>query len=202
VIDALEADPAGERCLAVPRPDGSCSVIVPDDLTAQVMALAQAAGPVGASDPADLDGLERALRQAERALAAARRVRTAHDRPHGALRHSDLPGQGLLGLLDPDVVHGFAGALLAPLREADPVLVPSLRAYLQANGQGEAAARALGVHRHTMRDRMRRAARLLGRDLDDPAVRAELWVALAVTANQGGAIGRDGGFPAGPAEIA
>ncbi|GAA4085934.1 PucR family transcriptional regulator [Actinomadura miaoliensis] len=178
VLDALEADPAAGRCLAVPRPGGACAVIVPEALAEQVMVLAQAGGPVGASDPVGVDDLRRALRQAERALAAARRAG-----PSAALRHRDLPGQGLLGLLDPDVARGFAEALLAPLREADPALVPSLRAYLEANGQGEAAARALGVHRHTLRSRMRRAAELIGRDLDDPAVRAELWVALAVTAD-------------------
>ena len=73
---------------------------------------------------------------------------------------------------------GFADAVLAPLAGTD--LIGTLRAYLGAHGQGEAAARALGVHRHTLRHRVRRIADLLGRDLDDPAVRAELWVALAV----------------------
>ncbi|MFC6930362.1 helix-turn-helix domain-containing protein [Actinomadura yumaensis] len=71
-----------------------------------------------------------------------------------------------------------------------------------ANGQGEAAARALGVHRHTLRARMRKAARLLGRDLDDPAVRAELWIALSVTANDEDAIGQPGDSHPGPPGIA
>jgi purine catabolism regulator len=69
--------------------------------------------------------------------------------------------------------------LLAPLAH-EPELVASLRAYLAANGQGEAAARALGVHRHTLRYRIRKIAELLGRDLDDPGARAELWIALSV----------------------
>jgi purine catabolism regulator len=34
------------------------------------------------------------------------------------------------------------------------------------------------VHRHTLRKRVRRAEALLGRDLDEPGTRAELWVAL------------------------
>ncbi|MFC5747017.1 PucR family transcriptional regulator [Actinomadura rugatobispora] len=203
VLDALDADPAGERCLAVPLRDGPCAVIVPDRLAGQVAALARPSGPVGVSDPAeDLDALDRALAQAERALAAARRVRAGADSPHGVLHHADLPGRGLLGLLDPGVAQGFAEALLAPLRAEDPSLVASLRAYLAANGQGEAAARALGVHRHTLRTRMRKAAELLGRDLDDPAVRAELWIALAVTASDGGPIGHAGGSRGGGPEIA
>jgi purine catabolism regulator len=34
------------------------------------------------------------------------------------------------------------------------------------------------VHRHTLRKRIRRVEELLGRDLDSPGVRAELWLAL------------------------
>lgn len=175
VVDALESEPVGDRCLALPRP-ASCVVIVPDRLTEQVIALAAASGPVGVSDPAPLEEVARGLTQAEQALSAARR-------PTGGgrvLRHGDLPGQGLLGLLDPQLAEGFATTLLAPLLAHDPALIDSLRAYLAANGQGEAAARGLGVHRHTLRYRMRRVSELLDRDLDDPAVRAELWVALAV----------------------
>ncbi|MFI0355111.1 PucR family transcriptional regulator [Actinomadura sp. 9N407] len=201
VLDVLETDPAGEHCLAVPLAE-FCAVIVPDRLAGQVSALARTSGPVGVSGPAaDLESLAHALSQAERALAAARRVREGHDSPHGVMRHEDLPGQGLIGLLQTDLAQGFAEALLAPLYAEDPALVISLRAYLAANGQGEAAARALGVHRHTLRARMRKAAELLHRDLDDPAARAELWVALAVTANQDFPIGHAGGSPNGPAGI-
>ncbi|HUR03444.1 MAG TPA: helix-turn-helix domain-containing protein, partial [Nonomuraea sp.] len=47
----------------------------------------------------------------------------------------------------------------------------------------DAAAQRLGIHRHTLRYRMKRVTELLGRDLDDPGVRAELWIALAATAS-------------------
>ncbi|WP_344844136.1 helix-turn-helix domain-containing protein [Nonomuraea dietziae] len=97
------------------------------------------------------------------------------------MRFADLAGQGLLALLDPAAAHAFSSALLAPLNEygsrAD--LVESLRAYLGANGHWDAAAQRLGVHRHTLRYRMKRVSELLGRDLDDPGVRAELWIALS-----------------------
>ncbi|MFB4318439.1 PucR family transcriptional regulator [Actinomadura sp. 21ATH] len=202
VLDALEADPVGERCLAVPVGDFT-AVIVPDRLAGQAAAPARTCGPVGVSGPVpDPESLPGALEQAGRALAAARRVREGPDSPYGLMRYEDLPGQGLLGLLRDDLAEGFADALLAPLRAEDPALVASLRAYLAANGQGEAAARALGVHRHTLRARMRKTAELLHRDLDDPAVRAELWVALAVAANRDTPIGHAGGFPGGPAGIA
>ncbi|GAA4199085.1 PucR family transcriptional regulator [Streptosporangium oxazolinicum] len=133
-------------------------------------------GPVGVGAPAGLGDLRAGLDQADRALASARRG-TAR-----VVRFADLAGQGLLSLLDPGAAEAFSRALLAPLREygsrAD--LLGSLRAYLDCNGHWDAAAQRLGVHRHTLRYRMRRVAELVGRDLEDPAVRAELWVALAV----------------------
>jgi purine catabolism regulator len=162
-LEALEADPVGERCLALPRPDG-CLVIVPDTLIAKVIEVLPA--PLGIGGPASLDEVGRSSREASQALTGAR---------GGVQRYEDLPGQGLLQLIDPQASRGFAEALLAPL---DQPLRESLRAYLAANGQGDPAAKALGIHRHTLRARMKKAADLLGRDLDDPGVRAELWIAF------------------------
>ncbi|GAA4209307.1 PucR family transcriptional regulator [Microbispora amethystogenes] len=132
---------------------------------------ADAAGGVLAGGGPRLD-LAVGLDQARRALASAAPV----------ARFTELAGQGLLSLLDPAAAASFAAAILAPLREygsrAD--LVESLRAYLASNGHWDAAAQRLGVHRHTLRYRMKRVSELLGRNLDDPAVRAELWIALCV----------------------
>jgi len=184
-LDALESDPAGAHCLALPL-EGHVAVIVPDEVSGAVETLLAGTGRVGVSDPAARD-LPAALRQAEDALAAAARSQ------RGVLRHSELPGQGVLGLMEPGPARAFADALLAPLRAEG--LVGTVRAYIAANGQGEAAARALGVHRHTLRSRMRRAAEVLGRDPDDPAVRAELWIALAITSSGDGPIGHHGDSP-------
>ncbi|GGO24001.1 PucR family transcriptional regulator [Microbispora rosea subsp. aerata] len=124
-----------------------------------------------ASGQALAAALDRALDQARRALVSASPV----------ARFGELAGRGLLSLLDPAAA-SFAAAILAPLRQygsrAD--LVESLRAYLASNGHWDAAAQRLGVHRHTLRYRMKRVSELLGRDLDDPAVRAELWIALCL----------------------
>ncbi|TDC52709.1 PucR family transcriptional regulator [Actinomadura sp. KC345] len=183
VLDVLESDPAGERCPALPLGGGRLAVIVPDELGGTVETLLASTGPIGVSDPASGE-LAAALRQAEETLAAANRSGL------DVLHYSALPGQGVLDLLEPELARAFADALLAPLREED--LVETVRAYVAANGQGEAAARALGVHRHTLRSRMRKAAEVLERDPDDPAVRAELWIAFAVTSNQDAAIHRRG----------
>ncbi|TDB85711.1 PucR family transcriptional regulator [Actinomadura sp. KC216] len=192
VLDVLESDPAGARCLTLPL-DGRAAVIVPDEVAGTVAPLLAATGPVGVSAPAAGD-LGTALRQAEEALAAA--TRSHQDTVH----YSALPGQGVLRLLDPGLAHAFADTLLAPLRDED--LVETVRAYVAANGQGEAAARALGVHRHTLRSRMRKAAEVLGRDPDDPAVRAELWIALAIASNPDGRIGHRGDSHTRPPGIA
>lgn len=195
VLEALESDPAGARCLALPL-GGHSAVIVPAELSGTVTALLT--GPVGVSDPAPggpaSGDLAAALRQAEEALAAAGRVK------RDVLHYSELPGQGVLGLLEPGLAHAFADTLLAPLRQEG--LVETARAYVAANGQGEAAARALGIHRHTLRTRMRKVAGLLGRDPDDPAVRAELWFALAVTSKQDDGIGHRGDSQSGPPGLA
>lgn len=140
-------------------------------LVEQVPPLGEA--PAGVSAPVPYADLDSGIDQAGRALEAARKA-------GGTVRFADLAGQGLLALLDPAAAGAFAAALLAPLNEygsrAD--LIESLRAYLTANGHWDAAAQRLGVHRHTLRYRMKRVSELLGRDLDDPGVRAELWVAL------------------------
>lgn len=80
--------------------------------------------------------------------------------------------------------------MLRPLYEHDAKgrgdLVASLQAWLSRHGQWDAAAADLGVHRHTLRYRMRRVEEILGRSLDDPDVRMELWLALKTTAASSG----------------
>lgn len=57
-------------------------------------------------------------------------------------------------------------------------LIDTLGAYLESNGQMEVAAAQLNVHRHTMRNRIRKIAQLLGRDIESAHARADLWMAL------------------------
>ena len=167
---------SAERPLAV--------ALVPDTVAEKVALEADA--PVGVSLPCGYapEGLNGALDQARRALAAAPGSGGAPGKGRGrVVKFGELAGQGLLGLLDRAAAQAFAAALLAPLTaygsRAD--LVESLRAYLDSNGHWDAAAQRLGVHRHTLRYRMKRVTELLGRDLDDPGVRAELWLALEAT---------------------
>ncbi|WP_423185143.1 PucR family transcriptional regulator [Arthrobacter sp. NyZ413] len=57
-------------------------------------------------------------------------------------------------------------------------LLETVRAYLAHRGQWEAAGRELGVHRNSVRYRIAQAKEILGVDLDDPDVAAQLWLAL------------------------
>lgn len=71
------------------------------------------------------------------------------------------------------------GQWVAALREYSRAdLVGAVRAYLRHRGHWEQAARSLGVHRNSLRHRIGIAAKVLGTDLDDPDVAAQLWLAL------------------------
>ncbi|MEU2286387.1 PucR family transcriptional regulator [Streptomyces sp. NPDC013178] len=135
---------------------------------------------VGLSAPAGPIAAAAAYKQAEQALSVARR------RGRVLVEHEQLAAGSVLPLLGDDAVKAFADGLLRALHEHDATgrgdLVASLRAWLSRHGQWDAAAADLGVHRHTLRYRMRRVEEILGRSLDDPDVRMELWLALKATA--------------------
>ncbi|QFZ73942.1 PucR family transcriptional regulator [Streptomyces fagopyri] len=135
---------------------------------------------VGLSAPAGPIAAAAAYKQAEQALSVARR------RGRSLVEHEELAAGSVLPLLADDAVRAFADGLLRALYEHDATgrgdLVASLRAWLSRHGQWDAAAADLGVHRHTLRYRMRRVGEILGRSLDDPDVRMELWLALKTTA--------------------
>ncbi|MCX4723415.1 PucR family transcriptional regulator [Streptomyces sp. NBC_01306] len=134
---------------------------------------------IGQSAPAGTIAAASAYRQAEQALSVARR------RGRVLVEHEELATGSVVPLLADDAVRAFADGMLRPLHEHDATgrgdLVASLRAWLAHHGQWDAAAADLGVHRHTLRYRMRRVEEILGRSLDDPDVRMELWLALKAT---------------------
>ncbi|MDJ1132603.1 PucR family transcriptional regulator ligand-binding domain-containing protein [Streptomyces iconiensis] len=196
--DAVETAAArnGEAVLVVP--DGARLIVLASDGGAAVAACAEfaatatAAQPgqrgtgaadeglaIGISAPAGLPAAAIAYKQADQALSVARR------RGVPLVEHEDVAAGSVLPLLADDAVRAFADGLLRALHEHDANgrgdLVASLRAWLSRHGQWDAAAAELGVHRHTLRYRMRRVEEILGRSLDDPDVRMELWLALKAT---------------------
>jgi purine catabolism regulator len=137
---------------------------------------------VGLSAPAGPIAASAAYKQAEQALSVARR------RGRVLVEHEQMAAGSVLPLLADDAVRAFADGMLRPLYEHDATgrgdLVASLRAWLSRHGQWDAAAADLGVHRHTLRYRMRRVEEILGRSLDDADARMELWLALKATSSE------------------
>ncbi|GAA0513203.1 MULTISPECIES: PucR family transcriptional regulator [Streptomyces] len=206
LTDTMEAAAAriGESVLVVP--DGERLIVLAPDGGAAVAACAEharavesrrgtkarprdrtaAAAPhgdelvIGLSAPSGPIAAAAAYRQAEQALSVARR------RGRMLVEHEQVAAGSVLPLLADDAVRAFADGMLRALHEHDATgrgdLVASLRAWLSRHGQWDAAAADLGVHRHTLRYRMRRVEEILGRSLDDPDVRMELWLALKATA--------------------
>jgi PucR family transcriptional regulator, purine catabolism regulatory protein len=128
---------------------------------------------------ADPRGLRRTYQEARFALEAA----GPGDRGALVATVGDLGSHRLLLARQEDAaLEAISRSLLGPLSDYDHRqhgdLVASLRAFLEHNGNWEAAARALGVHRHTLRYRVRRVAELTGRDLDRAGDRVEFWLAL------------------------
>ncbi|MYS05211.1 PucR family transcriptional regulator, partial [Streptomyces sp. SID6041] len=193
LAEALEsaAARAGEAVLTVPESEQRL-VVLAGDTGAVVAACAgyaerdadDAGITIGLSAPAGPVTAAGAYKQAEQALSVARR------RGKALVEHEDLATGSVLPLLADDAVRAFADGMLRALRDHDATgrgdLVASLRAWLSRHGQWDAAAADLGVHRHTLRYRMRRVEEILGRSLDDPDVRMELWLALKAT-GEGGA---------------
>ncbi|MFJ9105332.1 PucR family transcriptional regulator [Streptomyces sp. NPDC102405] len=185
--EALLVVPERER-LVVLAADGGAAVTACGEYTVALEAArtGEQAGAgdedelvVGVSAPVGPIAAAAAYKQAEQALSVARR------RGRVYVEHEQLASGSVLPLLADDAVRAFADGLLRPLYEHDATgrgdLVASLRAWLSRHGQWDAAAADLGVHRHTLRYRMRRVEEILGRSLDDPDVRMELWLALKAT---------------------
>lgn len=130
---------------------------------------------VGTSDPGDYADFTDSMAAAH--IARSRGL-------EGVTTFADTHAAGVLGTLT-DESRLVADSVLAPLRRADEEtgsdLEATVRTFLDANGSAEAAAAALGVHRHTVRARIQAAERTLGMRLDNFAARAELWAAFVAS---------------------
>lgn len=173
LLDRLEFQRPRERCYLAEH-DGALVAVVHADGTAQRWLTEACELTLGVSEPCEPDELAGALRQARQAVSAAGREGGPTTTWFG-----DIGGRGVLGLLGPEDAEGFAESTLAPLRGREDLL-DALREWLAFNGQWDPAASRLGVHRHTLRNRIRKVEQLTERGLDQPGVRAELWLAMQV----------------------
>jgi purine catabolism regulator len=162
------------------RPSGELVGIARSDVDGRLPASLASLGEspdvlaIGVSVPLDLTdpaNVRQAMEQADRAATLGSGVR----------HFGDEPSRGLAALLDAATTAAWADGYLGDLMTTaeGPELMDTLLAWLDQHGQVDAAAQRLGIHRHTVRHRLRRAEGVLGRELDDPEVRADLWFALA-----------------------
>ena len=128
---------------------------------------------VGVSTPTGYERFSRAYREAKSARGAGETHVTRFD---------DVARLGVFALAEGGAATAAARALLEPLVQHDSLagtaLVHTVQVWLEHDAKGDAAARALGIHRHTVRTRISHAERLLDADLSTFAGRAELWAAL------------------------
>jgi hypothetical protein len=168
---------AGDRGVWTALVDGGAGVerLLGDGLRAMAPepegALVIGVGPVAAS----LEEVAAAARRAHRALDVGRRLRP------GELVHEDVE-LGVFAALDadPDALRAHVERLLGGMVDGSARSAEQLRtleAVLEARSLGDAATQ-LGIHRHTVVYRLERIATRLAVDLDDPAVRHRLWLAL------------------------
>ena len=152
---------------------------------------------VGVSDPTGYAGLAAAHARAQQARdysgapdaddsSAAERSGSVTERSGSVTHFSTLAAGDLVAVLAGGPGRAIAEATLTPLvthdRTHGTALVETLRAWLDADASHESAARALGVHRHTVRSRVAHAERILGHELASFPARARLWAALRATA--------------------
>lgn len=139
-------------------------------------------GAVGIGGPCEVtDGLPRSFDQATRALSVRRRSQP----PYGA---TDFDQLGLYRILargdDGREVEQFVREWLGHLLDYDVAhgtdLVPTLTQYFDCGGNYDKTARALAIHRSTLRYRLQRIQEVSGRRLNDVESRLNLQVATRI----------------------
>ena len=153
----------------------------PPDLLTLLDAVTHGA-PAGLGCPVRPGAAVTSARQAERAGEIALATRA------GCVDVLDIASIRLLLTLDADAsgtVATFVSTVLGPLDALGvrgETLARSVHRFLESNGSWEEAAAHLGVHRHTLRQRLRRVEGLTGRRMDSGTDRMELLLAFQARA--------------------
>ena len=125
---------------------------------------------------AGLHGISRSYLEAQQAIEAGRKLR-----PESLVHGHDEVIPHLVMAQNPRLAERFVahslGRLTDPKVRNRAALLETLEAYL-AKGSVKDAATALGLHRHTVLYRLEKLRELLGSDLDVPATRLRLQLAL------------------------
>ncbi|MEV5011707.1 PucR family transcriptional regulator ligand-binding domain-containing protein [Streptomyces sp. NPDC055692] len=164
--------------VAEKRPPAAAAEQVASELAEVARQHGSAVSATGLGGVVSLAEADTSLRQAHHAARLARAERRALQ-THTGLRLHAL----LLADQSPESLRALSALVLGPLQESDRVrrgsLLETLEAFLRCNGHWETAAAELGVHRHTVRHRMRRIEEITGSRLDSAHDRAEFLLALS-----------------------
>ena len=139
--------------------------------------------PGGGTSSMPASGLYLVVRHRHEPAASHFALRTARAEQRRVVPFEDLGVYSLLFATQPrESIEAVAAAVLRPLDEHDATsrgdLVRSVASF-PAQRPLESAAAMLGVHRHTLRYRIRKVEQLTGRRLNSAHDRAEFLVALA-----------------------
>ena len=109
--------------------------------------------------------------------------------------YGDLGVKRLLYLMiDHPELERFCEEIIEPLESYDEEweseLVPSLRIYLAEGANLNSAARALFIHRHTLRYRLEQIAEILKVDIDSQEVLLNLQIAFQIRDMMSGNTGK------------
>lgn len=143
----------------------------------KVLALLKRHGAAcGVSGESAMEALPSALDEAIRAL------RRAAELGRDVVDFSELSDGGILGLLREEKAGPVARGLLQPLIAHDAAeqteLVQTVREWFANDCAWDKTARRMGVHRHTLRNRIDAAGRILDLNLDGMRDRLELFAAI------------------------
>ncbi|MEU6320051.1 PucR family transcriptional regulator ligand-binding domain-containing protein [Streptomyces sp. NPDC047009] len=178
----MAAEVAADLALAVPGGlvrvhDGLVEAVVGDNLDLiEILSRFASGAPAGIGPAVPPEAATGSLRQARALVAVSRAL------GHPAQTREAHSARLLLEFGDRRALRGYADAVLGPLDSADPTgdLVRTLATWLDTGGSWDETSRRLAVHRHTARNRIDKAMRLTGRNLDDGDDRFDLWLATRI----------------------
>ncbi|GAB3195703.1 PucR family transcriptional regulator [Nocardioides hungaricus] len=177
LLARAEGSPDGRGLVAAARGESElhvlCDVATSD---AWVSMLEGTRTTAGVGGPVPVSEVGRSFRSAGFALEQATPTRPV-------VKWGDLSDSGLTALVDPSAREDFAEELLSRLgatRTGRADLTDVAHSYIRHHGRVHIVADELGMHRNTVRARVREIERALSFDLDDPTSRLNLWAALRI----------------------
>lgn len=130
--------------------------------------------PTGIGTSGAPEHAARSMRQAALALETSRRVGAPIEYVDGASH------EFLIRTAPSEYLDLFSAAALAPIEHSrgGESLLLTLHTWLLERRSIEATAERMGVHRHTVRNRIQRIAQITGHDLEGIDAQTEMWLAL------------------------